>query len=130
MKKTRSLTKAKTSKPSAKKSDLLRDLRNMIDQARQSVATVINACLTILYWRIGCRIRSEILRKKRAEYGEEIIATVSQQLTNEYGQGFTIPGLSKMSKFAKFFPPSPTSGSQSLSSSNVPVCVPGPDSLS
>lgn len=104
MKQIRSVQKIQGIKPPVIKGELLEDLRTIIDQARQSVATAINACLTILYWRVGCRIRSEILRKKRAEYGEEIIATVSQQLTKEYGQGFTISGLSRMLKFAELFP--------------------------
>lgn len=104
MKKTRSLTKAKTSTPSAKKSDLLEDLRNMIDQAKRSVASVVNTHLIALNWQMGSRIRSEILKKKRAGYGEEILATVSQELTKEYGQGFTISSLSRMLKFAELFP--------------------------
>jgi predicted nuclease of restriction endonuclease-like (RecB) superfamily len=76
----------------------------MIEEARQSVATAINTRLTTLYWRMGCRIRSEILDEKRAGYGEEILATLSQELTKEYGQGFTISGLSRMLKFAELFP--------------------------
>ena len=64
MKKQSSLTKAKTSKPSAKKNDLLEDLRNMIDQAKRSVASVVNTHLIALNWHMGCRIRSEILRKR------------------------------------------------------------------
>jgi predicted nuclease of restriction endonuclease-like (RecB) superfamily len=104
MKKQRSLTKAKTSKPSVKKSDLLEDLRNMIDQAKQSVASVVNIHLIALNWQMGRRIRSEILKKRRAEYGKEILATVSQELTKEYGQGFTTSSLSRMLKFAELFP--------------------------
>jgi predicted nuclease of restriction endonuclease-like (RecB) superfamily len=105
MKKQRSLQKPKTPKPPAAiKGDLLDDLRTMIEQARQSVATTINTRLTILYWRMGCRIRSEILGDKRAGYGEEIVATLSHQLTLEYGQGFTITGLRRMIKFAELFP--------------------------
>lgn len=105
MKKQRSLQRnEKAVNPPANNRDLLEDLRAMIEQARQSVATTINACLTILYWRIGHRIRSEILRKKRAGYGEEIVATVSQELMKKYGQGFTISGLSRMLKFAELFP--------------------------
>lgn len=104
MKKTRSLAKAKSSKPSVKKSDLLEDLRNIIDQAKRSVASVVNTHLIALNWRMGHRIRSEILKKKRAGYGEEILATVSQELTKEYGQGFTISTLSRMLKFAELFP--------------------------
>ena len=104
MKKTRSLAKAKNSKPSVKKSDLLEDLRNIIEQAKRSVASVVNTHLIALNWQMGRRIHSEILKKKRAGYGEEILATVSQQLTKEYGQGFTISTLSRMLKFAELFP--------------------------
>ena len=104
MKKTRSLAKVKSSKPSVKKSDLLEDLRNIIEQAKRSVASVVNTHLIALNWQIGRRIHSEILKKKRAGYGEEILATVSQQLTKEYGQGFTLSTLSRMLKFAELFP--------------------------
>ncbi len=68
MKNQSSLTKAKTSKPSAKKSDLLEDLRNMIDQAKRSVVLVVNTHLTALNWQIGRRIHTEILQEKRADY--------------------------------------------------------------
>lgn len=104
MTKQRSLNNTKATKSPATKGDLLEDLRVMIEQAKQSVATAINTRLTMLYWKIGYRIRSEILGEKRAEYGAEIVATVSQQLTMEYGQGFTITGLSRMLKFAETFP--------------------------
>jgi len=36
--------------------------------------------LTLLYWRIGQRIHTQVLDGQRAEYGEEIIATLSRQL--------------------------------------------------
>lgn len=104
MKKPRALQKATTIKPSKTKGDLLQDLRAMIEQARQFVATAINTRLTTLYWRMGYRIHSEILEEKRAGYGEEIVATLSHQLTKDYGQGFTITGLRRMVKFAELFP--------------------------
>ena len=69
MKKTRSLAKVKNSKPSVKKTNLLEDLRNMIDQAKRSVALVVNTHLTALNWQIGHRIHTEILQEKRADYG-------------------------------------------------------------
>jgi hypothetical protein len=37
--------------------------------------------LTLLYWQIGNRVRQDILKEKRAEYGEEIISTLSRQLS-------------------------------------------------
>jgi hypothetical protein len=68
---------------------LLGDIREMIDNARQVVATVVNAELSLLYWNVGRRINKEILHEKRAEYGKQIIATLSNQLTTEYGKGWS-----------------------------------------
>ena len=60
--------------------DIIGDIRSLIETARHNVAVTVNAGLTILYWQIGDRIRQDILREKRAEYGEEIISTLSIQL--------------------------------------------------
>jgi len=59
---------------------LLGDLRQLIAEARQDVARQVNSALGLLYWRVGKRIRQDILKEKRAEYGEQIVATLSQQL--------------------------------------------------
>ena len=66
---------------------LLDDLRRMIDETRQGVAATVNAALTLLYWRVGRRIKDELLKGERAEYGEQILATVSQELTRDFGKG-------------------------------------------
>jgi hypothetical protein len=50
------------------------------------------------------RIRNEVLRDGRAEYGEQIIATLSQQLASDYGKGFSASALTRMVKFAEAFP--------------------------
>ena len=63
--------------------DLISDIRSLIETARHNVAVTVNARLTILYWQIGSRIRQDILKEKRAEYGKEIVATLSRQLINE-----------------------------------------------
>jgi hypothetical protein len=42
----------------------------------------------VFHEQIGRRIRIEILQEKRADYGKEILATLSRELTNEYGIGF------------------------------------------
>lgn len=75
----------------------------MIEDARSAVATTVNAGLTMLYWRIGKRIDEEILKGKRAEYGEEIISTLSRQLVIDSGQGFTEKNLRRMIQFAESF---------------------------
>ena len=84
-------------------SDVLSDIRKLIESARQRVATYANAELTMLYWRVGLRIHQEILKKKRAEYGAEIVPTLSAQLIPEYGEGFGKRNLFRMIKFAGSF---------------------------
>jgi hypothetical protein len=59
---------------------LLKDLRDLIATARQDVARQVNSALVVLYWRIGQRIREDILKEKRAEYGEQILPTLSAEL--------------------------------------------------
>lgn len=71
---------------------LISDLRGMIDHARESIASTVNARLTMLNWQIGLRIRKEILKDKRAEYGQSIVAAVARQLTDYYGKGFSEKG--------------------------------------
>ena len=84
--------------------DLISDIRSLIETARHNVAVTVNAELTILYWQIGSRICQDILEKKRAEYGKEILATLSQELTKEYGNGFSYSALTRMVRFAEVFP--------------------------
>ena len=60
--------------------------------------------MTSLYWRIGKRIQSEILKGQRADYGKEIVATLSQQLTAEFGRGYSYSDLTRMINFAKHSP--------------------------
>jgi predicted nuclease of restriction endonuclease-like (RecB) superfamily len=84
---------------------LLDDLKTLIEQARQQVAVTVNAGLTLLYWQVGQRIRSDLLQKEdRAAYGKRILATLSPELTQRYGKGFALSSLSRMVKFAEVFP--------------------------
>ena len=55
------------------KSDLIGDLRYIIEKTRQSIATTTNVSLTMLYWHVGNRIRMEILEEERAEYGKKLL---------------------------------------------------------
>ncbi|UCD58086.1 MAG: DUF1016 family protein [Candidatus Hydrogenedentota bacterium] len=83
---------------------LLDDIRRMIEETRSTVAVTVNAGLTLLHWRIGKRIAQEILKGKRAEYGQEIVPTLSAQLVPEFGTGFGVRNLFRMIKFAEVFP--------------------------
>jgi predicted nuclease of restriction endonuclease-like (RecB) superfamily len=83
---------------------LLKDLRELITAARQDVARQVNSALVLLYWRIGKRIHRDILKEKRAEYGEQIVSAVSRELAAEFGQGFSTRNLWHMIRFAEVFP--------------------------
>lgn len=60
--------------------ELFRDVKRIIDEARQKVASVVNSTLTLMYWKIGQRINVDVLNGERAEYGKQIVATLSTQL--------------------------------------------------
>ncbi len=83
---------------------LLKDLRELIETARQDVARQVNSALVLLYWRMRKRIRQDVLKEKRAEYGEQIVSAVSRELAAEFGQGFSTRNLWHMIRFAEIFP--------------------------
>ncbi len=60
---------------------LMQDLRHIVEQARSRVASKANYELSIMYWHIGNRINTEVLDNQRAEYGKQIVASVSRQLS-------------------------------------------------
>ena len=83
---------------------LLADVRELIISARQQVAQMVNAGLTMLYWHIGARIRRDILNEKRAEYGGKILQALSAKLVEEFGRGYSQRNLANMVRFAEVFP--------------------------
>lgn len=109
------MAKARPRKPAAKSiapkktgrvvvpRQLLSDLRALIAETRRQVAQSVNSALVILYWQVGTRIRKEVLREKRAEYGEEILPTLSAKLAPEFGDGFSARNLARMIRFAEVF---------------------------
>lgn len=95
---------AKPSRRLALPAPLLKDVRRLIHQARSATAHAVNAALVHLYWHIGQRIRTEVLKENRAGYGESILSTLSKELTEEFGSGYSWPNLSRMMRFAEVFP--------------------------
>lgn len=83
---------------------VLDDIRQLIESARGRVAQYVNAELTTLYWKVGERIHREVLKEKRAEYGQEILPTLSAKLVVEYGDSFSEKNLRRMIQFAEVFP--------------------------
>ncbi|MCP4591022.1 MAG: DUF1016 domain-containing protein [bacterium] len=83
---------------------LLCDLRQLIEQSRGRAAVAVNSELVLLYWKVGRRIRTDLLGEERAEYGKQIVSTVAVQLSTAYGRGFNRRNLYNMLRFAEFFP--------------------------
>lgn len=81
----------------------VKEIKSMIETARGRAAAAVNAEMTMLYWNIGARIRKEILKGKRAEYGKEILPTLSAKLTADYGKGFDDKNLWRMVQFNEYF---------------------------
>lgn len=101
------IQKSKPAKPQTKKAvdeKLFADVRLLIEETRRNVAQTVNSALTLMNWHIGRRINSEILKNKRAEYGEEILPTLSAKLATEYGNSFTRANLFRMIQFSEVFP--------------------------
>ena len=92
---------------------LVEDLRQLITEARRTVAITVNAGLTLLYWRIGKRVAEEVLGKERAAYGRQIVVSLSRQLVEEHGSSFGEKNLRRMIQFAEVFPEEEIAVSQS-----------------
>jgi len=84
--------------------NLFSEIKQLIEEARQTVAVAVNATTTLLYWNVGECINREILGNKRAEYGKEIVKSLSKNLTEEYGKGWSENQLRHCLRIAETFP--------------------------
>jgi len=92
------------SKDSPEYQKLFNDISSMIRQGQQRVATEVNSTTVVLYWSIGKRIDVEVLSAKRADYGDKIIESISEELTLEFGERYSRSGLFRMLRFARLYP--------------------------
>ena len=83
---------------------LLNELRGLIRGTRERLARTVNRELVMLYWTIGRRIRQDVLGAERGKYGEEIVSTLSKQLSAEFGSGFSPQNIFHMLRFAEVWP--------------------------
>ena len=83
---------------------IIADLSQLIQAARARVATTANAELTLLYWHVGKRLRTETLGERRAAYGRQIVEHVAANLTVRFGKGFERTNMFRMIRFAERFP--------------------------
>lgn len=83
---------------------LFTDVKQIIEQGRGQVAQAVNIGITATYWNVGKRIKEDILENKRAEYGKQILQTLSAKLRKEYGSGYSERNLANMIRFVEAFP--------------------------
>ena len=94
----------KTVAPQTAAPQLLGDIRQLIETSRANLAATVNSALTLLYWHIGQRIRSEVLQGERAAYGGKVVVALARQLEADYGRGFAEKNLRRMVQFAEQYP--------------------------
>lgn len=68
---------------------LFQDACIIIDEAQKAAYRQVNETLIKRNWLLGLRIQHEVLRDKRAEYGEQVVKVLAKELTAKYGEGFT-----------------------------------------
>jgi len=82
---------------------LLNDLRALIEQGKTRAVAAVNSALTLTYWHVGKRINDEVLAGVRAEYGKQVISSLSKRLVELYGKSFEARNLRRMMQFAEVF---------------------------
>ena len=87
------VTKTITSSLLPESTALFNDVCLIIDEARRHVATYVNVEAVMLKWHVGKRIKEDVLFNQRAEYGKEILKTLSEKLTEKYGAGWGLKSL-------------------------------------
>ncbi|MEA2081684.1 MAG: DUF1016 N-terminal domain-containing protein, partial [Elusimicrobiota bacterium] len=84
---------------------ILKNLVKLINDARSFSARAVNAVMTATYWEIGRHIIEEEQKgKKRAQYGKALITKLSDDLTKEFGKGFSDRNLRQMRQFYLYKP--------------------------
>lgn len=68
---------------------LFGDVCQIIDGARNRIATYLNTEVCMTNWYVGKRIKEDVLFNQRAEYGQQIVKKLSIRLTERYGNGWS-----------------------------------------
>ncbi|MDP2794031.1 MAG: DUF1016 N-terminal domain-containing protein [Sulfurisoma sp.] len=80
-------------------------VRDILDAARANVARTVNTAQVVANWLIGHEIVEEEQRgKRRADYGLQLVAQLSEELTAVYGKGWSVQNLFYMRQFYQCYP--------------------------
>lgn len=84
--------------------ELIANIVSLIENAKLNVVAYANSSLTILFWKIGDTILKQTLENKRADYGKQIVVTLSRELVENFGSNYEEKNLRRMIQFAQEFP--------------------------
>lgn len=84
--------------------NVLNDIRKIIEEGRRQAYAAAGQIAIATYWNIGRRIVEEEQQgQERARYGTKLIANLAQQLTLEFGPGFSYRSLNEYRRFYLIF---------------------------
>ena len=85
--------------------DFVLEIKQIVAQARQKAYAAINSAMIDAYWQMGKRIvEQEQFGKERADYGAQLLKSLSKELTTEFGKGFSVNSLYYFRQFHLAFP--------------------------
>jgi predicted nuclease of restriction endonuclease-like (RecB) superfamily len=78
---------------------------SILEQSRSNVVRSVNSNMVLAYWLIGREIVQELQGgDERAEYGKQVLDTLSEQLATRYGKGFSVANLKNFRQFYLVYP--------------------------
>ena len=80
--------------------DLIKRISDLLRNARNKVVSTVNQTMVITYFEIGRMIVEEEQNgKEKAEYGKQILKSLSLKLSGDFGKGFSQRNLEQMRQF-------------------------------
>ena len=80
------------------------EIKEILISARTKVYQAANFAMVEAYWNIGKSIIEEQGGNEKAEYGTGLLKELSKQMTQDFGEGFTVANLKNMRQFYLTFP--------------------------
>ena len=89
--------------------NLFQQVAVLLKNAQQQVLRTVNSTMVYTYFEIGrVIVEEEQNGNERAEYGKQILKGLSEQLTKEFGKGFSLSNLEQIRKFYLIYSKSET----------------------
>jgi len=79
-------------------------IRNYVIDSRNKITAAVNSAMVMAYWEIGKQIYEACGDNERAAYGKQLLQYIADNLTKEFGKGFTERNLRYMRQFYLTFP--------------------------